>query len=113
MKNVVALLVLFSMMRLSLHHNCDKEHLDEKEIAKEATESYSNMKDEEDDGSGDDMEDEEDDSEEDNAEAFNDIEDEDILCSNYIPGERTRKLPDAVVIGARKGGTRNFLKAFL
>ena len=51
--------------------------------------------------------------EEDNAEAFNVIEDEDILCSNYIPGERTRKLPDAVVIGARKGGTRNFLKAFL
>jgi len=68
------------------------------------------MKDEEDDGSGDDIEDEEDDSEQDNAEAFNDIEDEDILCSNYIPGERMKKLPDAVVIGARKGGTRALLE---
>ena len=111
MKNVVALIVLFSIMRLSVHHNCDRKHLEEKDFNnKETTESYYNTKEEEDVGSGDDTEDEEDedDSEEDNAEAFNDIEDEDVICANYVPGERKKRLPDAVVIGSRKGGTRNF-----
>ena len=108
MKNVVALLVLFSIMRLSVHHNCDrKHHDDDKEFnTNETAEASNDAKD--DDASGDGTEDEKNDSEEDNAEAFNDIEDEDLLCANYVPGKRKKRLPDAVVIGARKGGTRNF-----
>ena len=47
-----------------------------------------------------------DDSEEDDSEAFNDIEDEDLICSNYVAAPKYKVLPHAVVIGARKGGTR-------
>ena len=57
----------------------------------------------EEEGSGD--EDDED-TEEDKNEAFNDIEDEDVICSNYVSAPRTKMLPQAVVIGVRKGGTR-------
>ena len=77
---------------------------------KVTTEAFNDAIDEEDGGSGDEVE-EEDDTEEDNAEAFNDIEDEDLICANYISAPRVKMLPHAVVIGARKGGTRKFLKA--
>lgn len=50
--------------------------------------------------------DSDDDSEADNAEAFNDLEDEDLICSNYVEAPKQKVLPHAVVIGARKGGTR-------
>ena len=78
---------------------------------KVTTEAFNDAIDEEDGGSGDEVEEEEDDTEEDNAEAFNDIEDEDLICANYISAPRVKMLPHAVVIGARKGGTRKFLKA--
>ena len=50
--------------------------------------------------------DSDDDSEADNSEAFNDLEDEDLICSNYVEAPKQKVLPHAVVIGARKGGTR-------
>ena len=60
---------------------------------------------ENDEGSGR-NDDDDDDSEEDSAEAFNDIEDEDLICANYVAAPKHKVLPHAVVIGARKGGTR-------
>ena len=53
-----------------------------------------------------------DESEEDSDEAFSDIEDEDLLCSNYVSAPRERGLPHAVVIGVRKGGTRHSTRAW-
>ena len=53
-----------------------------------------------------------DESEEDTDEAFSDIEDEDLLCSNYVSAPREKGLPHAVVIGVRKGGTRHNTQAW-
>jgi len=56
------------------------------------------------------MEEEEEESEEDAEEAFNDLEDETMLCADYVPQTRNKRLPDAIIIGARKGGTRALLE---
>jgi len=58
----------------------------------------------------DDFLEDEDDSEEDSEDAFSDIEDEDMICSGYNAVPRHKKLPEAVVIGVRKGGTRALLE---
>merc|ERR1711962_187934 len=47
---------------------------------------------------------------EDEEEAFNDLEDETMLCADYVPQTRNKRLPDAIIIGARKGGTRALLE---
>ena len=47
-------------------------------------------------------EEEEEESEEDAEEAFNDLEDETMLCADYVPQTRNKRLPDAIIIGARK-----------
>ena len=39
---------------------------------------------------------------EDAEEAFNDLEDETMLCADYVPQTRNKRLPDAIIIGARK-----------
>jgi len=52
----------------------------------------------------------EDDSEEDSEDAFNDIEDEDLICADYNAVPRHKKIPQAIVIGVRKGGTRALLE---
>ena len=39
---------------------------------------------------------------EDEEEAFNDLEDETMLCADYVPQTRNKRLPDAIIIGARK-----------
>jgi len=51
-----------------------------------------------------------DESEEDAEDAFNDIEDDDVICADYNAVPREKKLPQAVVIGVRKGGTRALLE---
>ena len=49
-----------------------------------------------------DMESEEESEDEDAEEAFNDVEDETMLCADYVPETREKRLPDAVIIGTRK-----------
>ncbi len=39
-----------------------------------------------------------------------DQEDFDLICSGYIAPNTTRRLPDVVIIGAKKGGTRALLE---
>ena len=48
----------------------------------------------------------EDDSEEseDEEEAFSDLEDEAMLCADFVAQVRQKRLPDAIIIGARKVG---------
>jgi len=46
----------------------------------------------------------------DGEEAFNDLEEETMLCADYVPQTRNKRLPDAIIIGARKGGTRALLE---
>merc|ERR1711936_542755 len=101
------LLILLLSLNLNINsnraHDCDLEH-DHQEITTESastTPDYSIVK----DGDGID-----DDSEDDNSEAFNDLEDEDLICSNYVEAPKHKVLPHAVVIGARKGGTRALLE---
>ena len=53
-----------------------------------------------------DEEDEEDEESEDAEEAFNDLEDETMLCADYVPQTRNKRLPDAIIIGARKVNTK-------
>ena len=38
----------------------------------------------------------------DGEEAFNDLEEETMLCADYVPQTRNKRLPDAIIIGARK-----------
>ena len=45
---------------------------------------------------------EEEEESEDAEEAFNDLEDETMLCADYVPQTRNKRLPDAIIIGARK-----------
>ena len=47
-------------------------------------------------------EEEEEEESEDEEEAFNDLEDETMLCADYVPQTRNKRLPDAIIIGARK-----------
>ena len=47
-------------------------------------------------------EEEEEEVSEDEEEAFNDLEDETMLCADYVPQTRNKRLPDAIIIGARK-----------
>ena len=92
------------MLELTIEHVCELEHVaagageDELEFTTETIDQ------DDEEGSGD--EDDDEDTEEDKNEAFNDIEDEDVICSNYVSAPRTKMLPQAVVIGVRKGGTR-------
>jgi len=65
---------------------------------------------EEEDTDWQDMESEEESEDEDAEEAFNDVEDETMLCADYVPEIREKRLPDAVIIGTRKGGTRALLE---
>ena len=51
-------------------------------------------------------EDTDEESEDDNSEEFTDLEDEDLICSKYVEPPKHKVLPQAVVIGSRKGGTR-------
>ena len=61
------------------------------------TDAIDNADEEEDEEfSGDDDESEED---TDNEEAFDDIEDEDLICANYVSAPMSKVLPQAVVIG--------------
>lgn len=39
-----------------------------------------------------------------------DEEDFDLICDSHVPPNRTRRLPDVVIVGARKGGTRALLE---
>jgi len=55
-------------------------------------------------------EEEEEEESEDAEEAFNDLEEETMLCADYVPQTRNKRLPDAIIIGARKGGTRALLE---
>ena len=50
-------------------------------------------------------EEEEESESEDAEEAFNDLEDETMLCADYVPQTRNKRLPDAIIIGARKVNT--------
>jgi len=43
-------------------------------------------------------------------EAFTDLEDEALLCSDYVAQPREKRLPDAIIMGVRKGGTRALLE---
>ena len=54
------------------------------------------------DGSEGELEKEELDDSGDDEEAFNDPEDEALLCAEYASKTRQKRLPDAIVIGARK-----------
>lgn len=47
---------------------------------------------------------------EDAEEAFSDLEEESSLCSDYISQPREKRLPDAIIMGVRKGGTRALLE---
>jgi len=46
----------------------------------------------------------------DSIEAFPDIEEQDILCQGYEPKPTVQVLPQAVIFGTRKGGTRALLE---
>ncbi|XP_023335913.1 heparan sulfate glucosamine 3-O-sulfotransferase 2 [Eurytemora carolleeae] len=48
--------------------------------------------------------------EDDSPEAFLDIEEDDILCQGYNPRPTVQRMPEAVVFGTRKGGTRALLE---
>jgi len=48
--------------------------------------------------------------EDDSTEAFPDVEDMDILCHGYKPRPLKQELPEAVIFGTRKGGTRALLE---
>ena len=100
MNKVLSILLLFAVVQLSVHHDCD--HEDHGDVEESLT-TEEDAADEE-DGSG--SEEDDDESEEDKDEAFNDIEDEDLICANYVSAPRKKMLPHAVVIGVRKGGTR-------
>ena len=60
-------------------------------------------------GGGNLEEDEEDEESEDAEEAFNDLEDETMLCADYVPQTRNKRLPDAIIIGARKVNTNHII----
>ena len=53
---------------------------------------------------------EEEEESEDAEEAFNDLEDETMLCADYVPQTRNKRLPDAIIIGARKVNTNHVMK---
>ena len=56
-------------------------------------------------------EDDDDDSPDETAEdAVMEEEDFDLICDNHVVPNRTRRLPDVVIFGARKGGTRALLE---
>ena len=55
-------------------------------------------------------EEEEEEESEDAEEAFNDLEEETMLCADYVPQTRNKRLPDAIIIGARKVNTNHFDK---
>ena len=57
-----------------------------------------------------DTEEEEEEESEDAEEAFNDLEDETMLCADYVPQTRNKRLPDAIIIGARKVNTNHIMK---
>ena len=52
---------------------------------------------------------EEEEESEDAEEAFNDLEDETMLCADYVPQTRNKRLPDAIIIGARKVNTNHII----
>ena len=52
---------------------------------------------------------EEEEESEDAEEAFNDLEDETMLCADYVPQTRNKRLPDAIIIGARKVNTNDVI----
>ena len=52
---------------------------------------------------------EEEEESEDAEEAFNDLEDETMLCADYVPQTRNKRLPDAIIIGARKVNTNHVM----
>ena len=52
-------------------------------------------------------EEEEEEESEDAEEAFNDLEEETMLCADYVPQTRNKRLPDAIIIGARKVNTNH------
>ena len=54
-------------------------------------------------------EEEEEEESEDAEEAFNDLEDETMLCADYVPQTRNKRLPDAIIIGARKVNTNDVI----
>ena len=54
-------------------------------------------------------EEEEEEESEDAEEAFNDLEDETMLCADYVPQTRNKRLPDAIIIGARKVKTNDVI----
>ena len=51
-----------------------------------------------------DAEDESSEESEDEEEAFSDLEDEAMLCADFVAQVRQKRLPDAIIIGARKVG---------
>ncbi len=53
--------------------------------------------------------DEEDDETEEDA-SVTDVEDFDLICDDHVAPNRTKRLPDIIIIGARKGGTRALLE---
>ena len=55
-------------------------------------------------------EEEEEEESEDAEEAFNDLEDETMLCADYVPQTRNKRLPDAIIIGARKVNTNHVMR---
>ena len=38
------------------------------------------------------------------------MEDFDLMCDSYVAPERVQRLPDLIIIGAKKGGTRALIE---
>jgi len=102
---LLGILILLSSVSWGGGHVCEHETSSKVEITKEELHN-TNIDNEEVGEEGE----SEDASENDAEDAFEDIEDEDIICSSYTSIPRERKLPEAVIIGARKGGTRALLE---
>ena len=57
------------------------------------------------------VDDEEDDEIDETAEDIaEDEEDFDLICDGHVEPNRTRRLPDVVIIGSKKGGTRALIE---
>ena len=110
---IVFLAILIPLLTGPVLSDCENSEADQLDTSSSSDEATFNETHELSEAGGgsveqEDTEEEEEESE-DAEEAFNDLEDETMLCADYVPQTRNKRLPDAIIIGARKVNTNDVI----
>ena len=110
---IVFLAILIPLLTGPVLSDCENSEADQLDTSSSSDEATFNETHELSEAGGtleqEDTEEEEEEESEDAEEAFNDLEDETMLCADYVPQTRNKRLPDAIIIGARKVNTNDVI----